>query len=462
MNIKIIASIAIVLSIGLQKTSACICTSTESNKKSEVCKTSETEKTYGNIASLLEKSAKNDIVTLELNDVIITNFDNNDIYIRDNTGAIALRNSYDNIFKTLKDSGKNYILNGKVRGKVVKFLSTTPVLSIQSNSDVSDVVATENPNEVLPIEVSLDDIGKHISDLVTVKNVTVTNKNTNKDQSNKLILNNIYYVYNSNFSSFDPTKDNPYNGAKIDITGIVYSSKTIAPRTRNDITYIVDEEAENVIETTNYNISYKNNLKIRLKRSFSNKYWNTICLPCSLTVTQVKKIFGENTVLAKYDKAENGVISFVKTEVLFAGKGYLILPEHTVENPVISGVGFNSKNPTPISGNNCFYGTYNPVELKTDKTEFFFSKSGTLSYPAAGKNKLKGLRAYFKYATTVDNAKDIMINIDGITSGIEVVDGENVSERVRVYNLNGQYLGNSTENLEKGIYIVNKKKVIIK
>lgn len=32
----------------------------------------------------------------------------------------------------------------------------------------------------------------------------------------------------------------------------------------------------------------------------------------------------------------------------------------------------------------------------------------------------------------------------------------------RVYNLNGQYMGNSTEGLPKGLYIVNGKKMVIR
>lgn len=49
------------------------------------------------------------------------------------------------------------------------------------------------------------------------------------------------------------------------------------------------------------------------------------------------------------------------------------------------------------------------------------------------------------------------------STGIYGVKGDpSVSKDTKVYNLNGQWVGNSTESLAKGVYIVDGKKVIIK
>ncbi len=48
-------------------------------------------------------------------------------------------------------------------------------------------------------------------------------------------------------------------------------------------------------------------------------------------------------------------------------------------------------------------------------------------------------------------------------TAIEVLDGERVAPlRGKVYNMNGQHVGNSVDGLSKGLYIINGKKVVIK
>ena len=48
------------------------------------------------------------------------------------------------------------------------------------------------------------------------------------------------------------------------------------------------------------------------------------------------------------------------------------------------------------------------------------------------------------------------------TTGINKIEEVKKSLKGKVFNLNGQLVGNSLEGLSKGIYIVNGKKVIIK
>ena len=74
---------------------------------------------------------------------------------------------------------------------------------------------------------------------------------------------------------------------------------------------------------------------------------------------------------------------------------------------------------------------------------------------------MKGFRAAF-VLNPATPAAGIKVVIDGTTTGIEdlVVDG--VKANGRVYNLNGQYVGNSLNGLQPGIYIQNGKKVVVK
>ena len=56
----------------------------------------------------------------------------------------------------------------------------------------------------------------------------------------------------------------------------------------------------------------------------------------------------------------------------------------------------------------------------------------------------------------------LAFSYDTNPTGINQVEAVKQSLQGKVFNLNGQFIGTSTEGLAKGIYIVNGKKVIIK
>ena len=75
--------------------------------------------------------------------------------------------------------------------------------------------------------------------------------------------------------------------------------------------------------------------------------------------------------------------------------------------------------------------------------------------------EMKGFRAAFVLSSGAE-ATGYKVVIDGTATGIEdlVIDG--VKANGRVYNLNGQYVGNSLNGLQPGLYIQNGKKVVVK
>ena len=69
------------------------------------------------------------------------------------------------------------------------------------------------------------------------------------------------------------------------------------------------------------------------------------------------------------------------------------------------------------------------------------------------------------YADGTDETQDmslVKLSFAYITTGISNIETSNNVLAGKVFNLNGQFVGTSTEGLAKGIYIVNGKKVIIK
>ena len=63
---------------------------------------------------------------------------------------------------------------------------------------------------------------------------------------------------------------------------------------------------------------------------------------------------------------------------------------------------------------------------------------------------------------TMDMSLVSLSFVYGESAGIGQVEQLQKALQGKVYNLNGQLVGNSVEGLSKGVYIVNGKKVIIK
>lgn len=94
----------------------------------------------------------------------------------------------------------------------------------------------------------------------------------------------------------------------------------------------------------------------------------------------------------------------------------------------------------------------------------------TIDVQAVGKTvkeiTFDGDNVILSYSDNTSDTKDMSLvslafTYDG-TTGIDQVETTEKALQGKVFNLNGQYVGTSTEGLAKGVYIVNGKKVIIK
>ena len=121
--------------------------------------------------------------------------------------------------------------------------------------------------------------------------------------------------------------------------------------------------------------------------------------------------------------------------------------------------------------------------LKTMKKVYLFLLGALLSTAAMADNKqtltiggaqvsntvkeitFDGDNVKLIYADGTDDTQDmslVKLSFAYITTGISNIETSNKVLAGKVFNLNGQLVGTSTQNLSKGIYIVNGKKVIIK
>lgn len=217
--------------------------------------------------------------------------------------------------------------------------------------------------------------------------------------------------------------------------------------------------------TDNSAVLEKNNGKevnVMLKRTLVADSWNTLCLPFSMSNDAVQTVFGEGTVLKQmkeWNAAEN-VIYFETADAIVAGQPYIIKPVEAKESLLLKDkMVLNAVN-NATSGDISFCGIMSSTQL--NESDVFLGTDGELYLPNVAEENgdvLRGFRAYFKGINSVANTK---VNIEGVVSGIENINGATAFTNGKVYTLAGQYVANSTKGLMKGIYVVNGKKIVVR
>lgn len=197
-------------------------------------------------------------------------------------------------------------------------------------------------------------------------------------------------------------------------------------------------------------------LDVALTRTLVANKWNTFCVPFE---TELAGTALEGATVKAVGTIEGNVINLVDATKIEAGVPYLVMPTTgDIVNPTFKSVTITEISAKKVGNDEYkFVGTYSPKKI----TEGEFGKiwgvtaQGKLAKINEG-TTMKGLRAYFVFPTNTAAAK---LNFDGETTGINNIK-TNATVNGKVYNLNGQYVGNSLNGLKKGIYVVNGKKVI--
>lgn len=199
---------------------------------------------------------------------------------------------------------------------------------------------------------------------------------------------------------------------------------------------------------------------VKLARTLTANVWNTICLPFNVTEEQIADVLKSAGKVKEFDRedASKQTIYFKDATTMVAGKPYLIKPTESAKELVFKGVKITAKSADASLGSDYgVFGTFGKYAMKTDGTELFLKTDGKFYVPAEGKETMKGFRAYFLVPTSKAGAA---LNLSfGDATGINGVAAD-AEKNVKVYNVNGQYVGTSLEALPKGLYIVGGKKVL--
>lgn len=232
-------------------------------------------------------------------------------------------------------------------------------------------------------------------------------------------------------------------------------------------TVTLDETSDNISTVISDNAD--RTVNVTLKRSISKDYLNTVCLPFDLSAEKIAEVFGEGSVVSDYTSVTGTVMNFTPVTEMIANHPYIVKATETFDTKNIAGVTLKTiaGNENKIEFENTektfladFVGSPLIHEFTyTDGSELFLGKDGKLYRPNAKGDKMKGMRAYFE---VVDyTGTEAKVNIGGGLSSIDkLMNGEAMTGKV--YNLNGQYVGNTLDGLAKGLYIMNGKKYVVK
>lgn len=262
------------------------------------------------------------------------------------------------------------------------------------------------------------------------------------------------------FNEIDIPADTKYKS--YNVTGILgtTSDGSSSQLYCTDIREVVPDLALN--ETLSNNASLigvfnGRNVNVTLTRKMTTGTWNTLCLP--FDVAEFSDIVASSRLaaLSSFNAATN-TLEFTSVSSLEAGVPYLVFPEEDVESITIQGTIIDSEL-KPVSQSTWeFVGIYDPTTLYAgDTSVLFLGEGNTLYYPNVT-NDLKAFRAYFR--TTGQSSANICV--DGISTGITTATLDGNEGDGRIYNVSGQFMGNQTRDLPKGVYLRNGNKIIVK
>lgn len=222
-------------------------------------------------------------------------------------------------------------------------------------------------------------------------------------------------------------------------------------------------------------------------RTFTTGKWNSLILPVNMNAKQVTAAFGAEAKIARFDRLEDKWIYFdMQTENnLLKNVPYIIKPTkeptavnrtynvggektkyingyvYTVTGIIYEGLPNLQQEDIKFTSGMTHYGSYtNPTVVPADS--YILHRSGDMVHTAVEHKNIKSYRTWLRETTPSDETLQMRVEQnDGPSTGIKVIE-ETAKNANAVYNVRGMCMNSNTDNLPKGVYIINNKKVVIK
>lgn len=232
---------------------------------------------------------------------------------------------------------------------------------------------------------------------------------------------------------------------------------------------------------------------VRVIRTMKANQWSTVVLPFTITNANLKAAFGDDAQYA-YFSGWSAVYDFdnedytpKSIEVNFKTKGvtpnvpggiaFLVKPSKDVES-----FEFNQVTLTNVIDDNNSVDKHKNTRSDADgygltgvfKSTFVATKvpadglyiSGEKFYYSTGETNIKGFRGWFELGAVLDKDTDFGVKMNIYVDGEETAidDVRFVDTKGAVYTIDGKFIGRNVDvkKLQKGIYVIDGKKVAIK
>lgn len=224
-------------------------------------------------------------------------------------------------------------------------------------------------------------------------------------------------------------------------------------------------------DTKTYNEAPALVANVTLDRKLGEK-WNTIVLPFALNETQVKEMFGEGAKVAAYKgstvNGDHVTLNFEEQTSMEAQTPYMIKPgtsaRYKVNGVILEPAGLKNVEDANKGNGITFVGNYTNGQA-LQQNSFFISKN--TFYRASGQETMKAYRATFQVPSSLSAAKIMNTVFVGEGGSVTAIDDVHVSPQgsFDVYHINGMLVKKNAidlNGLDKGIYIINGKKYVVK
>lgn len=281
---------------------------------------------------------------------------------------------------------------------------------------------------------------------------------------------------------------NPVKAANtLQIGGIALTSNINEDGTSTDCPeeYLVLDEDETLADSRNLTKA-----TMVFHRTFTTGKWNSLILPVNMNADQVKAAFGTDAKIARFNRLEDKWIYFdMQTENKFQidkNVPYIIKPTkkptavnrtynvgskntkhidglvYTVTGIAYEGLPSLQQDDKEFTTGMTHYGSYeNPTAVPAGS--YMLRLAGDMVHTAVDHDKIKSYRTWLRETTPSGETLQMRVEQnDGTSTGIKMIE-ETAKNANAVYNVSGMRMNSSnTDNLPKGVYIVNNKKVVIK
>ncbi|MBQ9671620.1 MAG: choice-of-anchor D domain-containing protein [Prevotella sp.] len=201
---------------------------------------------------------------------------------------------------------------------------------------------------------------------------------------------------------------------------------------------------------------------VTLKYTAANG-WNTIAVPFALNDDILTRLFGADYEVYEFKSYANDTIKMHAPTMFVAGYAYLVYARNAVAQPdgiALENIRIETTTPKYDASNGVqFTATFAPMAAGELTDKYTVALGQPLLVKGTEESTLNGFRAYFTLGESITKAPELAFyTANGIPTSITLAKTPTTAAPEGIYNLKGMRV----TTMQRGLYIVNGKKVLVK